>query len=125
SPRAAVLSLHHLSQVQAGILDFDAVAIESGFGKSVQFTGIQKCFAGDATNIETGSAQRRTLVDAGDLHAELGRADGCHVTAGTGTDDDKIETVGHQTSKNNRAGFSMHSLTRVKNNTASRPSIRR
>ena len=35
------------------------------------------------------------LLDAGDLHAELGGADRRDVAAGAGADDDEVETIGH------------------------------
>ena len=43
-----------------------------------------------ASDIEAGAAERRVLLDHGDLHAELRRADRADISARTGADDNKI-----------------------------------
>src|SRR5438477_475739 len=81
-------------------------------------------------------AGRGPLLDARDARAELRRANGRDVAAGAGAHDDEVETVGHDvtqarppggrggrhTSSSNRSGFSIHSFTRTRKRTASRPS---
>src|SRR6516162_6997114 len=48
----------------------------------------------DAADVETSAAERGPLLDHRALHAELRRADGAHIAAGAGADDDEI--VGHE-----------------------------
>ena len=48
----------------------------------------------DAADVEAGAAEGGAFVDEGDLEAELGGAEGAHVAAGAGADDDEIESLG-------------------------------
>ena len=52
--------------------------------------GVQQRLRGDAADVEAGAAERLALLDHGDLHAELGGADGADIAAGAGADDDDI-----------------------------------
>src|SRR5262249_25589048 len=47
-------------------------------------------------DVEAGAAEGLVLLDHGHLHAELRRADGADIAAGTGADDDEIVgRIGH------------------------------
>src|SRR5262249_60945544 len=52
---------------------------------------------GNATDVQAGAAEGLVLLDYGNLHAELCRADGADIAAGAGADDDEI--VGHDYSE--------------------------
>ena len=56
--------------------------------------GVQQRLGGDAADIEAGAAVRLALLHDGGLQAELRGADGAHIAAGAGADDDEI--VGHE-----------------------------
>ena len=95
-----------------------------------QMRGLQQRLGRDAADIEAGAAEGGALLDHRHLHAELGGADRRHIAARTGADHDKVEAcVGHDaaphTPSSSRSGSSMHSLTRTRNSTASRPSMMR
>ena len=51
---------------------------------------MQQRLRGHAADIEAGTAERRVLLDHGDLHAELRRAHRANISAGTGADDNEI-----------------------------------
>jgi hypothetical protein len=53
--------------------------------------GVQKRLRRDAAHVEAGAAQRLAPLDAGDLQAQLRRADGADIAAGARADDDEIE----------------------------------
>ena len=55
--------------------------------------GLQQRLGRDAADIQAGAAERGALLHAGDLHAELRRADGAHIAAGSGADDDDVEGI--------------------------------
>ena len=60
-------------------------------GEIVEAVGcIEQGLGGDAADVEAGAAEEFAL-DAGDLQAELGGADGGGVSARAGADDDEIE----------------------------------
>ena len=90
-----VLAGQHGGKVEADVADLDAVTAEVSLGLGVDFAGIEHRLAGDAADVEAGAAQRGPLLDAGDLHAELGRADGGDVAAGAGADHHQVVTLGH------------------------------
>ena len=96
-----VLALEHLADVDRQTLDMDTVVGKGVTGLFVIFRGLQQRFRRNAADIGAGAARcglavrRAPLVDAGDLHAELGSADGCNVTAGTGADYDYVEVFSH------------------------------
>src|SRR5262249_60648763 len=48
----------------------------------------------NAADVEAGAAEGLVLLDYGDLHAELRRADGADIAAGAGADHDEV--VGHE-----------------------------
>ena len=57
----------------------------------VELGGVQQRLGGDAADVEAGAAEASARFSThGDLHAELGRADGADVAAGAGADDDEI-----------------------------------
>ena len=54
------------------------------------FGGVEQRLGGNAADVEAGSAERLPLLDHGDLHAELRRADRADIAAGAGADHDEI-----------------------------------
>ena len=90
---AFVLELHHGGEVERGLADLDAHAGELMPGLFKQFGGVQQRLRRNAADVEAGAAEGLVLLDHRDLHAELRRADGADVAAGTGADDDEV--VGH------------------------------
>src|SRR5207237_7768442 len=88
-----VLALEQARQIEAQFADLDAVVLETRPGEVVQLAGFEQGLAGDAADVEAGAAEGGAFIDAGDLHAELGGADGGDVTAGTSTDNDEVETL--------------------------------
>ena len=91
------LRRQHLGQVQAQALDLDAVVGEVLAGVLVVLGRLQQRLGGNAADVGAGAAQGRAalgvlpLVDAGDVEAELRRADGGDVAAGAAADDDDVE----------------------------------
>ena len=73
--------------------DADAHLGEAVAGLLEQLGGVQQRLRRDAADVEAGAAEGRVLLDHGDLHAELRRADGADIAAGAGADDDEV--VGH------------------------------
>ena len=148
-----VLVGEHGGQIEFDRADLHAEAAEAVLGLVEVFAGLQEGFAGDASHAQAGAAQGVLLLHAGDLHAELGRADGGDVAAGARADYDEVKrglchsiprviactlrnlkfsragsgwrrTAG-QISSNILAGSSNASLIRFRNVTASRPSTMR
>jgi hypothetical protein len=64
-------------------------------GLVIHLGGLQQGFGGDAADVQAGAAQRGALFNAGDLQAQLRRADGANITAGAGTDHDNVEILCH------------------------------
>jgi hypothetical protein len=61
--------------------------------------GVEQGLARNAADVEAGAAEGGAFLDERDLEAELRGAEGAHVAAGAGADDDKIEGVmgkGHE-----------------------------
>ena len=58
------------------------------------FGGGEEGLARNAANVEAGAAESGALVNESDLEAELGGAEGAHIAAGAGADDDQIEGRG-------------------------------
>jgi hypothetical protein len=92
-----VLARQHLGHVDPGVVGRDAVLGEVVVQVLEVLAGLQQGLGGDAADVGAGAARGRTalvvlpLVDAGDVHAELGGADGGDVAAGAGADDDEVE----------------------------------
>ena len=51
---------------------------------------MQQRLGGDAADVEAGAAMGGALLDDGDLHAKLRGANGAHIAARAGADDDQI-----------------------------------
>jgi hypothetical protein len=85
-----VLPLHHLGQVELEVADDDPVAGELVLGLEEVLGGVEQGLGRDAPDVQAGAAEALILLDAGDPHAELGRADGGDVPAGAGADDDQV-----------------------------------
>ena len=69
---------------------------EPVLGQVVELARIEQRLARDAADVEAGAAERRPLLDAGHLHAELRGADRGDVAAGAGADHDQVVTLGHR-----------------------------
>ncbi len=129
-----VLAGHHGGKVEGDLADADAVGGEPVAGLLVEPAGVEQGLGGNAADVETGAAQGRAAIDAGDPQAELRRPDGADIAAGAAPDDDEIVWLrvhvrgpapGLQMSSSMRCGSSMHSLMRTRKRTASRPSMMR
>ena len=84
-----------LNFIIAGRSSFGAPTADAHLGERVpgfleQFGRIQQRLRRHAADIEAGAAERRVLLDHGDLHAELRRADRADIAAGAGADDNEI-----------------------------------
>ena len=90
-----VLALEHGAEVEFDLGQLDAELGGVVLGLGVELAGVEQGLAGDAADVEAGAAERGALLDAGDLLAELGGADGGDVAAGTGPDDDQIVALRH------------------------------
>src|SRR5690606_24058111 len=86
-----VLARQHDAEVEGDVADADAVRGEGSVARFGELVArLEHGLARDAADAETGAAELRVLVDAGDVHAELGRADRCDVTARPGADDHQV-----------------------------------
>ena len=86
-----VLAAQHLLEVERDGGDLDPVIGEMRRGLDEFFGTLQQRLRRDTADIEAGTAEHAALVDAGDLHAELRRADRRDIAARPGADDDQIE----------------------------------
>ena len=84
------LALEHARQIQLDARDLDAEVGQIMAGRVVALAGFEQRLAGDAADAHAGAAERFFGLDAGDVQAELRRADRRDVAAGTGTDHDQI-----------------------------------
>jgi hypothetical protein len=100
----------HAGEIELDLADLDPVILEGMGGLVKILGGLQQRLGGDAADIETGAAQRRALLDAGDLESQLGGADGADIAARPRPDDDDVESFGHVPSPGNQP--SGHSPTR-------------
>ena len=91
---ALLLVFEHRCEIDRRLADLDAHVGEFMRGFLVKLRGIEHRLRRDAADIEAGAAEGRHLLDDGGLHAELRRANGADITAGTGTDNDEI--VSHE-----------------------------
>ena len=94
---ALILESHHGRKVDLRLADLDAHLVEQLAGFFIELGGVQQRLGGNATDVEAGAAEGLVLLDYGNLHAELCRADGADIAAGAGADDDEI--VGHDYSE--------------------------
>ena len=84
-----------LKFIIAGRSSFGAETLTPIFAKRMpglleHLGGVQQRLRRHAADIEAGAAERRVLLDHGDLHAELRRAHRADISAGTGADDNEI-----------------------------------
>src|SRR5262249_18638535 len=84
-------AFHHRGQVETEPADADAVIGELVACQVEQLAGIEERLARDAADVQAGAAERGPLVDAGDAHAELGRAQRRDISAGAAADYDEVE----------------------------------
>ena len=61
----------------------------------IMFGGLQQSLGWNAADIQAGAAQGFALFHAGDLHAELRRADGADIAAGAGANHDNVKSITH------------------------------
>ena len=87
---ALLLEIHHRRQIELRRGDADAHLGKGMPGLLEHFGRMQQRLRRHAADIEAGAAERRVLLDHGDLHAELRRAHRADISAGTGADDDEI-----------------------------------
>jgi hypothetical protein len=60
-------------------------------GEGDVFGGVEEGLARDAADVEAGAAEGGAFLDERDLEAELGGAEGAHIAAGAGADDDEVK----------------------------------
>ena len=89
----ALLVFEQRRKIDAQLIDLDAHLREAVSGLLVQLGGMQHRLRRDAADIETRAAERGALLHHGGLQPKLCRANGAHIAAGAGTDDDEV--VGH------------------------------
>jgi hypothetical protein len=110
-----VLAREHPRHVDRKTIDVDAVLGESVAGVLEILGRLQQRLGRNASDIGAGSAgsglavRHRPVVDARGPEAELRRADGRDVAAGTGADDDYVELVSHSSSREPRSQVQKHS----------------
>src|SRR6185437_6557293 len=100
----AIFAGEHGGEIEAQLTDLDTVLVEVRFGLSIQFARVEQRLAGNAADVETGAAQGGTLLDAGDAHAQLRRANGGHITTRPRANHDEIITLRHHLPRKNCIG---------------------
>ena len=81
---------HHGRQIEFDRgLDAELGKFADGF--IVKVAGMQQRLGRDAAYVQAGAAERTALVDTGGCQAQLARANGGVVTAGTAANDDDVE----------------------------------
>ncbi len=96
-----VLAADHGGHVHLGIVEADAVVAEQVTHVPELARGIQQRLGWNATHTQAGAAQRglavlaECRVDAGDLHAQLGRANRRVIAGRASTDDDDVVVFSH------------------------------
>ena len=90
-----VLPRHHGLEIERDVTNLDAVLGHARLGDGIELGGIEQGLAWNAPNVQACSTKSRPLVDASDLHSELGRADRRHIAAGASTNHGKVEAIGH------------------------------
>src|SRR5262249_17722497 len=91
---ALVLEGLHSAEIELRS-DVDAHCSEAVARLLVSGTSVQQSLGGDATNVETGTAVRRALLDHRDLEPQLCRPYGAHISTRPGTDHDQIVSCCH------------------------------
>ena len=100
---ALVLEGQHLGEVELRLRRSMPMAAKRVARLLVELGGVQQRLGGDAADVEAGAAVRRPLLDHGRPSGRAGRADGAHIAAGAGADDDQI--VGGSRQLNSVAGL--------------------
>ena len=90
---AFVLEFHHGGEIELRLTKLDAHLAEQVAGFFEQLGGVQQRLRGNAADIEASAAEGLFLFHDSHFHAELRRADGADIPAGTGADHDEV--VGH------------------------------
>ncbi len=106
----ALLAVHHGVEVERHLFDLDAVNREAIARFGVKLARLQKRLAWDATDSQASAPQRRLLLNAGNVHPQLRRTDGRHVSARTSADNDEV--VLHARSKVRGRGEISHAEAR-------------
>jgi hypothetical protein len=90
----AVFPLEHGCKVEADVAKDNAVLVETVAGFVIELTRLEESLAGNAADADAGAAELGVLIDAGDVHSELGSPNGGHVAAGSTADDNQV-VFGH------------------------------
>ena len=88
-----VFATEHGREVEADLVEHDAVFGRFLFCKNKMVAGGEQRLARDAADIEAGAAEFIVLFDDGGFESELRGADGGDVAARTGADDDDVEFI--------------------------------
>ena len=92
-----VFAADHLRHIDAQVVQADAVLGKGVAGVFEVLAGLQQRLARDAADVGAGAAGRGAalvvlpLINAGDIHAQLRRADRADVAAGAGADHDHVK----------------------------------
>ena len=91
----AARALHHGGGIEGHIVRRKAIVL-GVFHVVIDFRGAQQRLGGNAAPVQANAAEVFALDDSR-LEAKLGGADGRHIAAGAGADDENVETiVGHE-----------------------------
>ena len=101
-----VLVLRHRDHVERRRVHDNAERRHPVSGFLEHLGSIEQRLRRDAADVEAGPAQRLALLDDGDLHAELRRADRADISAGAGADHDDI--ISHASTRGFESPFSPH-----------------
>jgi hypothetical protein len=82
---------HHGRQIERHAVRPDAEGREVLLRLFIELGGMKQRLGGNAADIEAGAAERAALFHAGDLEAQLRRADRARVAARPTADDDDVE----------------------------------
>ena len=89
-----VLVLHHRGEIELRLADTTMPSGAKSWPASSNISeACSSALEGMQPMLRQVPPMRLALLDDGDLHAELRGADGAHIAAGAGADDDKV--VGH------------------------------
>ena len=97
---ALVLEFHHGGQIELRLTKLDAHLVEQVAGFFEQLGGVQQRLRGNTADIEASAAEGLVLLHDSHFHAELRRADGADIPAGTGADHDEV--IGHASLRTSR-----------------------
>src|SRR4029077_11504580 len=73
--------LHHRGEIELRRRDDDSERRKTMPRLVEHFGRVEERLGGNAADVEAGAAERFHLLDHGDLHAELRRADGAYIAA--------------------------------------------